>query len=393
MSRRNLPAIFLALPATVTVLVVLLVVQQTSSAADLTNAPKNRLTRIANPSNYAALELDAVGNPVIAFRGGSMLQLAHCANPACSSGTSIQTIDTGSLESTVSLALDHSGNPVVSYFFGNVDAGTGELRVITCGDANCSSGVNIAIADRGLQGLSNFMVLDASGNPVVSYTGGNGLKLLHCGNPACTSGNSVRSVDPLSGEGQGTGMALDGAGNPVIAYVGAGTAPKVHVVHCNDPNCSSRSKTAVDSAGNFNIDNAALVLDAVGNPVVSYYHLGHRIAHCGNPNCTANNVITTVDPLALDGGGSSMVLDGNGNPAISYTLFQGGKNRLTILRCGDANCSTGNTFANPDLSSDNGLGSSLQLDAHGRPVASYQRFDLRLNSYLFLLHCGSPSCN
>lgn len=359
----------------------------------LSAAQMNHISKIAGPDNDASLKLDALGNPVIAFRGGSLLQLAHCVNPTCSSGTSIQTIDTGSLEDEVSVVIPATGNPIVAYFFGNLDTGNGELRIASCADPNCSSGTSIAKPDQGLEGLSLFMVLDPLGNPVVSYTGGTGLKLLHCGNPSCSSGNSVVLVDPQSGEGSGTGLALDSAGNAVIAYVGAGTTPKVHVVHCNDPNCTSHSKTAVDAAGFSNTDNADLVLDGAGNPIISYYHVGHRIAHCGNPNCTANTVVTTVDPLGLDGGKSSILLGSNGNPIVTYTVFQGGKNQLTVLTCGDANCATGNVFAHPDTSNDNGLDSSLRLDAQGRPVVSYERFDQRLNSFLLLLHCGTTTCN
>jgi len=362
-------------------------------AARLYAAQMTRIAKIATPDDDASLKLDALGNPVIAFRGGSLLQLAHCANPTCSSATSIQTIDTGSLEDEVSVVIPTSGNPIVAYFFGNLDIGKGELRIASCGNPDCSTGNNIAKPDQGLEGLSLFMVLDSLGNPVVSYTGGSGLKLLHCGNPSCTSGNSVVLVDPQSGESSGTGLALDSVGNPVIAYVGAGTTPKVHVVHCNDPNCTSLSKTAVDMAGFGNTDNADLVLDGAGNPIISYYHFGHRIAHCGNPKCTANNVVTTVDPLGLDGGKSSILLASNGNPIVTYTVFQGGKNQLTVLTCGDANCATGNVFAHPDMSNDNGLDSSLRLDAQGRPVVSYQRFDQRLNSFLLLVHCGTTTCN
>lgn len=362
-------------------------------AASLNAAQMNHIAKVAAPDDEASLKLDALGNPVIAFRSGSLLQLAHCANPTCSSGTSVQTIDTGSLEDRVSVVIPAAGNPIVAYFFGNLDTGNGELRIASCGDVNCSSGNTITTPDQGLEGLSLYMVLDSVGNPVVSYTGGTGLKLLHCGNPSCTSGNSIILVDPQSGQGYGTGLALDSSGSPVISYIGTGTTPKVHVVHCHDPNCTSHSKTAVDVAGFGNTDNTDLVLDGAGNPVVSYYHIGHRIAHCGNPNCTANNVVTTVDASGLDGGKSSLLLGNNGNPIVTYTVFQGGKNQLTVLTCGDANCASGNVFAHPDTSNDNGLDSSLRLDAQGRPVISYQRFDQQLNSSLLLLHCGTTTCN
>lgn len=244
----------------------------------------------------------------------------------------------------------------------------------------------------GSDGLGSSLTFDASGNPVVSYTGGDGLKLLHCGNPTCTSQNSVVSIDNTSGENLGTGLALDEFGNPVVAYRSAGTSPKIKVAHCADPNCSSRTIKAVDDTDD-SLGNATLALDESGNPIVTYYHLGRQIAHCGNPNCSAKNVITLLDAAAVTPDQGSIVLDSHGNPVVSYEVQQGRADRLTIAHCGDANCSAGNTFAYPDLSNLNGPFSSLQLDRQGRPVVSYQRSKSITNSFVFLLHCGSTTCN
>lgn len=357
---------------------------------------------IAKPGADNSLKLDAAGNPVIAFWDDrASVKLAHCANPACTSGTSIHTVDTGEVLAEVSLALNGAGNPVISYFSGNLDARHGNLKIATCGDHNCSSGTVIATPDGGtgnnVTGLASSLVLDSVGNPVVSYTGLSGVKVLHCGNPTCTSGNSINFIDASAGTGYGTGnLALDAAGNPVLSYVASGATYHVKVAHCHDPDCAAAAINSIAQVGAANTDGTSLMLDAAGNPVLAYFNAGLEVAHCANPTCSANTVISSVDRRESNGNRSSLVLDSDGNPVISYTIMvkkgQQFEDHLAVLRCGDANCGGGNSLATPDLSPINGPLSSLQLDSRGRPVISYQRINNLLSPGLYVLHCANPAC-
>jgi hypothetical protein len=356
----------------------------------------NRLSFLAMPASDNSLKLDAAGNPVIAFWDDrASLMLAHCANPTCSSGTSIDTVDTGQVFAEVSLALNSSGNPVISYFFGNLDGGQETLRIATCGDPNCSAGNVIAVPDQS-GGLASSLLLDSAGNPVVSYTGGNGIQLLHCTVPNCTSGNIISTVDAGSNYGNGS-LALDSAGNPVISYTSPGVQQFIKLAHCSDPNCSASTINSIDSSGGANTDGTALVLDAAGNPVITYFRAGREVAHCADPNCSANTVITRVDAQSANGERGSIVLDQSGKPIISYTvLIRNGhqvEDHLAVLHCGDANCSTGNSIVMPDVQPITGPLSSLQLDRQGRPVISYQRIADLINPALYVLHCARATCN
>ncbi len=117
-----------------------------------------------------------------------------------------------------SLAIGTDGLPVVSYR----DGTTGDLKVLHCGDASCVAGNVTTPVDTSADplGYDTSIAIGADGFPVVSYFDGatNDLKVLHCGNAACTSGNQAAALDTPGNVGRHTSIALGADGLPVVSY-------------------------------------------------------------------------------------------------------------------------------------------------------------------------------
>ena len=169
---------------------------------------------------HISLALDGSGNPHISYFDYTYDDLKYawcevqCGN---TSNWHTQTVDaTGDVGGYNSLALDGSGNPHISYF----DETNDDLKYAYYdGDWHMQT-----VDASGDVGQYNFLALDGSGNPHISYFDYtyDDLKYtwceVQCGN---TSNWHTQTVDATGYVGQYTSLALDGSDNPHISYYDA----------------------------------------------------------------------------------------------------------------------------------------------------------------------------
>jgi len=159
--------------------------------------------------------------------------------------------------------------------------------------------------------------------PVISYydNTNDDLKVVHCGNASCSSGNTITTVDSSADDvGLFTSIEIGSDNNPVISYRD-NTNSGLKVVHCGNKLCNSGNTiTTVDSTDNVGFF-ASIAIGTDNNPVISYYDVTNtalKVVHCGNASCSSGNTITTVDSTGFVGRYISIAIPRDSNPVISY---------------------------------------------------------------------------
>jgi hypothetical protein len=303
--------------------------------------------------------------------------------------TTATTVDsTGSVGQYTSITIGADGLPVIAYW----DNTNFRLKVLHCGNAACNSGNTTATADTnpGLVGQYASITIAADGLPVIAYFSLNipGFKVLHCGNAACNSGNTTSFMD-LGNVGGFTSTTIGADGFPIISYFDM-TNRDLKVLHCATATCSSGgSITTVDSADEVGW-YTSITIGVDGLPVISYLDRSSdlKVLHCDTAGCVSGGTSTTVDSLGTVGYHTSITIGADCLPVISYYDYS--NSDLKVLHCGNADCSSGNTATTVDSTGDVGSYTSITIGADSLPIISY--YD-STNGDLKLLHCGNAACS
>jgi hypothetical protein len=299
----------------------------------------------------------------------------HCGNAACNSGNLSTTVDS-------------------SYY----DATAGYLKVLHCGNVACNSGNTATTVDKSgpVGEFDTSITIGADGRGLISYFDVTHftLKVLHCGNATCNSGNLSTTVDSSSNVGTNSSIIKGTDGFGLVSYYDA-TYGTLKVLHCGNAACNSGNiSTTVDNGGTALVGafNTSITLGADGRGLIAYDRSegnGLKVLHCGTFDCSSGNLSTTVDSGSNAGQYASIIIGADGRGLISYYAYTTPSSKLKVLHCGNATCSSGNVSTSVDSAGSVGQYTSITIGADGRGLISY--YDAT-NHDLKVLHCGALDC-
>jgi hypothetical protein len=168
------------------------------------------------------------------------------AIPLSGIATTSVTVDSSPdrVASRSAIAIGTDGLPIIAYW----DNANRNLRVAHCGNLACTSNSTLTTVDTASVGGHLSIAMGLDGLPVIAYQGEGQWKVLHCGNAKCNFNNSIVTVDDTIGVGRGPSIAIGSDGNPIISYVG--TSPELTVAHCDSADCSTTVDITTNDPGN-----------------------------------------------------------------------------------------------------------------------------------------------
>jgi len=331
----------------------------------------NILTTVASANNvglYSSITIGSDGLPVISYFDAtkSYLNVAKCANAACSSVVSSSSFVAGSSGHT-SIAIGSDGIPVASHVIG------GQLYVARCADTNCSTISSNTPIPVGASGYTSIAI-GTDGYPIIAFLQGSTLMTVKCANAACTS-YSIAGVQNSNGH---ISIAVGVDGLPIISNMLGGS---LYIGKCANSNCSGLSSYNA-YAGTSGYTSIAIGLDGI--PVISHIAGGGvYVAKCANSACSTG--FSSHTGIASAAAFSSLTVGMDGSPSVSY--YTG--SALGYVKCGNASCSANNTVTTVDATANVGQYNSITIGTDGMPVMSH--YDVT-NGDLKFAKCSNQFC-
>jgi hypothetical protein len=226
----------------------------------------NTLDSFGIVGTFSSIAIGADGFAVISYHDqtNGALKVAKCGNITCTSGNVFTTIDnTGTAGLDTSIAIPADGLPVISYRDTSFN-----LKVAKCIAANCVGGASINIITTSVRGAT--LALGADGLPIITFgtSPATGLKVLKCGNAACSAGNTLTIADS-SASAYGTAIAVGSDGLPVVFYAGDVSGNLLKLLKCGNVACNSgNTSSVIDRSASF--VGLSVVVPADGLPLLVY---------------------------------------------------------------------------------------------------------------------------
>lgn len=277
-----------------------------------------------------------------------------------------------------------SGLPLVVFQDG------ASIKAMQCANAVCTGAPASVATVASLSSIARLRVTAAAdGMPLISISVSfSGLRAIKCFNENCTLATTT-VVDPANHGVGDHAVAIPADGNPVFAIFDASNND-LKVARCANPNCTgSASVVVADATGAVGrVPGIAII---AGLPQIAYNAetLSVRLLRCGNLDCSIGNsfvALSADSPVAL-----SMIEAGNGSALIAYSADTSAPDSLRMIRCLETSCATASISTIDKHASGLGVGAGVQLrlGADGLPIISY--FDRTLAA-VKLARCTRSDC-
>src|SRR3990167_47416 len=361
-------------------------ISQSITGADTNNA--------APSTNNMAIGID--GNPVIAYEDqtNNDLRVIRCGNNNCSSGNVSTLVDGAStgVGDDAAIAIGPDGYPVIAYY----SASGADLNYVKCGSYDCSTNNTITdpLQSTNSVGHDVSIAVAPDGLPIIAHLDGTAgsleLNIVKCGNITCSSGNTT-TTDIDTGNvtlATQTSIAIGTDGLPIITYKDD-TANDLTVRKCTNATCSTATTTDI-ATSNDDGGESAIAVGADGLPVIAHRDATNTeivFVKCTNSSCTSSTS-TTVDTSANSGVDLSLVIGTDGYPFMSYQ--EAGSSDLRVTKCGNPTCTSGNATRTIESTNSTGTNSAVKILPNGLPVIAYFQIT---DADLAVIRCADTSCS
>jgi len=273
-----------------------------------------------NVGTWSSIAFRSDDIPVISYYDvtNSDLKLVFCGNVTCTASNSIITVrNVGLIGTQTSLALDSQGRAVIVYR----DVTNGRIIMDICTNSSCSS--FLANKAFGVGGAIDPHLAMSSGDiPVISFYSitDQALTLVRCGDPLCSGFTNEQNIlDTNAHQSSLSSLALASGDIPVMSYFTKSPNFDLRLIRCGNPACSSGNTINIIDTGQVG-RTSSVEITSDDKPIISYYDQTNddlKLAICSDITCSSKT-ITTVDSGFLVGQWNSLVLSSDDIPIISY---------------------------------------------------------------------------
>ncbi|KKQ76399.1 MAG: hypothetical protein US99_C0073G0001, partial [Candidatus Daviesbacteria bacterium GW2011_GWF2_38_6] len=249
---------------------------------------------------------------------------------------------------------------------------------------------------------ANSTVINSSGNVGIGTTSprmplevvGNGTYSALFTNGNIGIGTSIANGSLIIGSGGPSGTGNVGIGLTGFAYPSFKLQVAGNIGPDQGPTIAATTQTAttIDTTGTVG-QGSSVAIGPDGFPIISYgvATSSIRVTKCGNAACSSGNTSTVLASGNNYNQETSVVIGTDGLPLVGYLINTGGSGSVTIVKCGNASCSAGNT-STVVFSTEAAPGPdyvSIAIGTNGNPVVAYSRS----SSTTRLISCGNASCS